>query len=308
MDAINEIKITEITRKNIFDELCIQNIQWNGRLGEIDFLNRIFNLKERRSDDPRFPDMEGDVWQHRVNNYDWEDDWVFGDIRLNLLRCDDQTFLKFLCEMIHPIVRSDEGQIKTLLGIFNENLKNDGFKVVIQKYTSGKPVFHAIHLDGFSVPFENIEKVGRTFIKEQMEKCDRKLSEGDFDGAITNARSLLESVICDVYKKMKGEEMQSKGDLIKDYKEIKELLHLVESDAVSNSLNQITSGLTSVVNGLASVSNKMSDRHNRKIEPERHHTKLIINSVKVVIDFLYDQYSILEQNPAYKVLDQEEVV
>jgi hypothetical protein len=33
---------------------------------------------------------------------------------LNLLRCPDETFLSFLCEIIHPIVRSDEGEVQRL--------------------------------------------------------------------------------------------------------------------------------------------------------------------------------------------------
>ena len=276
-----EVKITETTRCNIFDELRIKKIVWHGSLSEIEFLNRVFDLKKKPSNDYRLADMEKDISQHRGEFFDWEDDWVFGDPRLNLLGCEDQVFLKFLCEMIHPLVRSDESEVKILLDIFNKHLKNDGFKIVIQKHVSGKPVFHGISSNEFSVPFENIEKVGREFIKEQVKKCEDKLSEGDFDGVVTNARSLLESAMRDIYKKIKGKDMQSKGDLIKDFKEIKKLLYLED-------MNQLISGLTSTVNGIATMSNKMADRHDRENEPERHHAKLAFNSVKTVVDFLYD--------------------
>jgi len=40
------------------------------------------------------------------------------------------------------------------------------------------------------------------FIYEQSKKCDRKLAEVDFDGAITNARSLLEAVLTYVEKEL----------------------------------------------------------------------------------------------------------
>jgi hypothetical protein len=31
------------------------------------------------SNDPRFNDAAGDIWQHRINNFDWDIDWVFYD-------------------------------------------------------------------------------------------------------------------------------------------------------------------------------------------------------------------------------------
>src|SRR5262245_3754116 len=99
--------ISEVTRRNIFDVLSVQQINWSGRLNEPDFLARIFDLEKMESTDGRFKNAAGDIWQHRINNpNDWEDDWVFTDKRFNLLKCDDEKFLSFLCEMIHPIVRN----------------------------------------------------------------------------------------------------------------------------------------------------------------------------------------------------------
>src|SRR5947209_5042830 len=38
------MEITDLTRRNIFDVLRLENMAWNGRLTEIDFLSRTFNL------------------------------------------------------------------------------------------------------------------------------------------------------------------------------------------------------------------------------------------------------------------------
>jgi hypothetical protein len=66
---------------------------------------------------------------------------------------------------------------------------------------------------------ENKKRIGRRFILEQLEKCDKKIAEGDYDGAITNARSLVEDVIArDIYKQATGKELKTKGDLVDDYK------------------------------------------------------------------------------------------
>ena len=37
-------EISEITRRNILDALRLQQVQWEGRLGESAFLSRVFDL------------------------------------------------------------------------------------------------------------------------------------------------------------------------------------------------------------------------------------------------------------------------
>jgi hypothetical protein len=96
------MKITQITRRDIIDALTVEKISWNGRLEEAEFLSRLFDLAALSSTDRRFPDAAGDIWQHRVNNLDWSDDWVFCDSRCNLMSGDDETLLRFLCETMHP--------------------------------------------------------------------------------------------------------------------------------------------------------------------------------------------------------------
>jgi hypothetical protein len=117
-----QASVTEITRRNIFDARTLASIHWAGRLDESDFLARLYDLKEMRSTDYRFGDAAGDIWQHRVRNRDWENDWVFTDRRFDLLRCPDAELLRFLCEMVHPIVRPDAEQVDRLVALFNEHL------------------------------------------------------------------------------------------------------------------------------------------------------------------------------------------
>ena len=115
-------KISRPTRNNIFDILKIESIYWAGALGELDFLNRIFDLAKLPSEDSRFKDMVGDLWQHRVNNDDWEIDWVYYDKRLDLIGCNDAVFLQFLCELLHPVVRPNTTIAYKLQQNFNDCL------------------------------------------------------------------------------------------------------------------------------------------------------------------------------------------
>ncbi|MBB6326658.1 hypothetical protein FHS59_002286 [Algoriphagus iocasae] len=135
-------KISEVTRRNIFDFIQVEGFWWSGRLDEPDFLSRVFNLDDMPSLDSRFDNAAGDIWQHRINNpYDWPDNWIFNDERFNLLKCDDSTFLNFLCEMVHPLVRPDTSEAIKMVQLFNDNLKTDNFEIIEKTKISDKPIF-----------------------------------------------------------------------------------------------------------------------------------------------------------------------
>jgi len=134
-------QITEITRRNIFDAITMKKVNWAGRLNEVQFLSRLFDLKTLPSTDRRYIDASQDIWQHRINNYDWERDWVFCDPRFNLIYCEADLFLRFLCETIHPVVRAEVEQVKRLQKLYNQLLRVDGFELIEYTRISDKPVF-----------------------------------------------------------------------------------------------------------------------------------------------------------------------
>ena len=57
----DNMRITEITRRNLIDEIKL-GIAWSGRLTEIDFLSRLYDLENLPSKDHRFKSMRGDIW------------------------------------------------------------------------------------------------------------------------------------------------------------------------------------------------------------------------------------------------------
>ena len=117
-----------------------------GEWQEQEFLSRLFNLSMLPSTDNRFKDAAGDIWQHRINNFDWEDDWIFYDGRFGLMNGDDENFLAFLCETIHPVVRPDPAEAERICQLYNQYLRNDGFQIVEKTRLSGKPVFVGRHV------------------------------------------------------------------------------------------------------------------------------------------------------------------
>ena len=134
-------RLSEVTRRNIIDTITLSGIAYHGRLDETDFLGRLFNLAELPSYDGRFQDAGGDIFQHRINNHDWEDDWVWSDSRFNLLHGPEDEFLGFLAEMVHPAVRSDSEETTRICEMLNPLLRQEGWELAEGKRIAGRPVF-----------------------------------------------------------------------------------------------------------------------------------------------------------------------
>ena len=131
------------------------------------------------------------------------------------------------------------------------------------------------------------KKDEHVFILEQAGKCRQKVEDGDYDGAITNARSMVEGVMEDFLSRTRGESPRCDGDLNKLFKHVKNDLDLdVNSVGLDGTLKQTLSGLNSIVTGLAGLSNKMGDRHAREYKPEKHHAALAVNTAFTLCAFL----------------------
>jgi len=129
------------------------------------------------------------------------------------------------------------------------------------------------------------------FITSQLQKCDGKLNVGDYDGSITNARTLVEAVLGEMEVRLTGGEPSTDGDLTKQYKKVQKLLNLDPADdKLETPLRQILTGLASITAGLAGLRNKMGDAHARIYRPEQHHARLAVNSAKTLADFLFETF------------------
>jgi AbiJ N-terminal domain 3 len=160
-------EISEVTRRSIVDFFTMSQTHWSGRLQDNEFLARLYDLNSLPSHDYRYRTASSDIFQHRVRNSDWENDWVFHDSRFNLLYESDEEFLRFLCETVHPIVRPDPDDARKLVEVYNKELAPDGWVLVGVKEVSGKPIFAP-------------QQVGRVAVFEEptgWQKVDRQLQE-----------------------------------------------------------------------------------------------------------------------------------
>ena len=65
-------------------------------MGEINFLNLLYDLDNMPSNDSRYNNVREELIQHRVNNKDYSDGWIFLDDRFELKNRSDEVLLEFL--------------------------------------------------------------------------------------------------------------------------------------------------------------------------------------------------------------------
>jgi len=139
-----------------------------------------------------------------------------------------------------------------------------------------------------------ITEIDFVYITEQIAKCDNKISIADFEGAITNARNLVES-ICKYVLDDAGENYDRKAELPALFKQTSLFLEMHPSQHVEKSFKQILSGMSSIVQGLAAVRNELSDSHgkskNTYYKPDERHAMLAVSTAKALADFLYSSYT-----------------
>ena len=188
--------ISEVTRRSIVDYIAAAPVDWAGRLSEPEFLARIYDLAALPSFDGRFKSAAGDIHQHRINNWDWEADWVFNDPRFNLIRASDDDFLRFLAETVHPVVRPDVDDARKIVAAYNQELKADGWKLEERTHISGRPVFTPAKIDGRTEIF--VEPTGWQKVDRQLQEARLQLetanSEEQFQGVGLLCREVFISV------------------------------------------------------------------------------------------------------------------
>jgi len=293
------MKITQVTRRDIVDAIMVEKIDWAGRLEEPQFLARLFDLSNLPSTDNRLVDAAADIWQHRVRNYDWTDDWVFYDRRFNLLNADDEVFLRFLCETIHPIVRLDPTETERLLQLYNQYLKNDGFQLVEKTKISGKPIFVARYVGVFTSPGisaarETLGGIDPGYIAQQITRMEAA-QENDPDLAIGTSKELVETC-CKTILKERRVAIPKGADLIKLVKMTSKELELTPGDIpekakAADTIKRLLSNLATITQGIAELRNLFGTGHGKEAGVKgltSRNAKLAVGSASTLAVFLVE--------------------
>lgn len=288
-------------RTNIFDGMRLEKVKWQGELNDVEFLGRIYELEKLPSGDTRFNNAAGDIWQHCVNNDDWDEYWVFGDKRFALTTGSTENFLRFLCETVHPIVRPSRDDAVKLVSDYNDQLRPAGWEIAEQERIGGRPRF-----DYRPVGSNNDRMMtrGRAVadamdagaMAREIDRLERSVND-DPDLAIGTAKELVESCCKTILSKY-GVPFSKSSDINDLTKLTLKQLQLVpdgipEQAKGAKNIKVILSSLSQLTNNLAQLRGLYGTGHGpngdyRGLQPR--HARLAAAGAIAFVDFVADTY------------------
>jgi hypothetical protein len=154
-----------------------------------------------------------------------------------------------------------------------------------------RPLLEAIERGTLS-PSDNVvsqalEKFDASHVQAAWSKALERRSS-DPEGAITSARTLIESV-CKHILDESGVSYDDAADLTKLYKQTAETLNLAPSQHTEQVFKQILGGCTAIVEGLGSLRNRLSDAHGKGktgSKPASRHAELAVNLAGALATYL----------------------
>lgn len=296
-----ESRLPRQTRQNILDGLRIDGIAWSGVLDDVEFLGRIFDLSSMPSSDSRYTDAAGDIWQHRINNDDWDSDWVFSDSRFKLLDGSHETFLRFLCEIVNPLVRPDRDEALKLSSHFNDQLRPAGWEIYEEERIAGRPryAYRQLTKNGRYAVLRArtvADALDAGWMAKAIERLENSIDK-DPDLAIGTAKELVESCCKSILSK-RGIAVAKSSDLGDLTKALTKELQLVpegisEEAKGADNIRLILRNLTQLTNNLAQLRGLYGTGHGRDgkykgLQPR--HARLAAASAVAFIDFVSETY------------------
>jgi len=293
--------LSRTVRRNILDGFRMEQVNVFGVLPDPEFLSRIFELRRLPSTDSRFKDAAGDIYQHRINNDDWDQYWVFDDDRFALLDGPADTFLRFLCEIVHPVVRPDRAETEKIVQHFNDQLRRAGWELVEEERIAGRPRYVPQQLNhGGREAIEQAKAVADFLeagaMARQIERMQNAIT-ADPEVAIGAAKDFVESCCKTILGRL-GVDLGKSSDINDLTKRVAKELELVPEDVSdrakgADNIRLILRNLTAMTNHLAELRGRYGTGHgprgnHRGLQPR--HARLAVNAALAYVWFITDTY------------------
>lgn len=146
--------------------------------------------------------------------------------------------------------------------------------------------------DTVLVETKELDRISFDYIHDQIKKCNSKIFEKDYEGSITNARTLIESICLFILETKTEEKHEYDGNLFKLYKNVAFLLKMSPANHENEHLKQILSGVFSIINGVSGLRNSYSDSHGNgpsksSYKIDERHAVFTVNLAKTVSEYLF---------------------
>jgi hypothetical protein len=302
--------ITEFTRRDLFDRLSLEEIDWSGRMSETAFLERIFKISELGSRDSRVSSMLADVTLHRENFYDWGGpEWVYDDDRIDLSGCTDEKLLEFLAFMVHPRVRGDQEAVDHVTDLINGFIGRDGYQLGVVEEVSGKRIFAGVpivaqHGAGTDDAGRVADELASAHVARQVARMKASLMT-EPALAIGSAKEFVESVTKGILRDhavtlVGGETMPQLVRMARDK------LDLSIAPETEDILKRTLSGLSNITQGVAELRGRLVTGHGANPDTERppvEVARLAVGMATSLGVFLWEVHSYRRKPPEPKPAD-----
>jgi len=249
------------------------------------------NLKGPNLKGPAIVNLLNDSGLKREYSSGFGSRWY--EMQKGLIECLDNNLASKLFTSYYVFLSQadiENDQVSQIFAAINNLLSHENYKL---EQRGNKWIFSSIDNDVIDGP--QISALSTEFLETQIEKCRNKITENDFDGAITNARSMVEEVLLEIRNQKTGDRGKYDGDISNLYKEVRKMINLnPDMPGITQPMQQIYTGMTNIILGVGSLRSKISDAHAPEYIAQRHHAVLCVNCAYALVMFLssiYDEES-----------------
>jgi hypothetical protein len=244
--------------------------------------------------------LEDDIVQHYLRNGDWSTADLLK--QLGFLTCSQVKVFAFLEDVVAPIRRAEDEQTR-IVAKLNPILVRDGFVLAPAGRMSGYPIYKVKETtatssqpadDRITTVLASYDAAG---VNDGWAKALAR-RDSDPDGAITAAKSLVESVCKHIIEGAGDTYNDRTDDLPGLYNQAAKHLNLSASQHDEDVYKRILGNIHSVVQHLAEIRNKVGDAHGkgrRAVKPKPRHADLAVNLAGTMALFLISTWT--ERNP-----------
>lgn len=134
----------------------------------------------------------------------------------------------------------------------------------------------------------SIASVDHRYIASIASRALKDIENGNFDSAVTKARTLLEEIFCFAIDRC-GEKHKDTGNIKELRKQVYNLYEMNPSKDYNPRINDLLNGLNKILDAIVDIRNKAGDAHGhgvRRLKLEKHHARLTVNAAVTLAEFI----------------------
>ena len=146
--------------------------------------------------------------------------------------------------------------------------------------------------DDIKIETPKIKNMDGKYIQSKANQAKVHIEPGQYDTALTQARTILEEVFSYVLER-KNIEPIAAGKIGELYKQVREVYNMHIDDNTDKRIKKLLSGLNTIVDAIAEMRNQISDAHgqgSKRKSIRDYHARLAVNSAITAAEFILSVY------------------